>query len=86
MLSCRVVLFIANDQVYVAVIDGEGYGSIVGQQGGGVTAMDTSSAGGGIMRGGIYHPSAAPCGGTDPQVRCKTSYQVIKSPIYSDKG
>ena len=49
----------------VAVIDGEGYsmGTPRGQQ---VTAMETSS-GGGIMRGGIYHPSAAPAI-TDPQV------------------
>lgn len=50
----------------LAVIDGEGYnmgGAPRGQQ---VTAMETSS-GGGIMRGGIYHPTAAP-GITDPQV------------------
>lgn len=43
------------------MIDGEGYSSgasTVGRQQL-VTAMDTSP-GGGIMRGGIYHPSAVP--------------------------
>lgn len=57
-----------------AVIDGEGYtmgGAPRGQQ---VTAMETSS-GGGIMRGGIYHPSAAP-GITDPQVSNSGSVKV----------
>nr|XP_045592377.1 histone deacetylase 4-like isoform X2 [Procambarus clarkii] len=50
------------------VIDGEGYGpgaSSMGRQQQ-VTAMDTSS-GGGIMRGGIYHPNAVP-NVNDPQV------------------
>ncbi|KAK4328764.1 hypothetical protein Pmani_000854 [Petrolisthes manimaculis] len=42
------------------VIDGEGYSS-------GVTAMDTSPGAGGIMRGGIYHPT--PPHITDQQVR-----------------
>lgn len=58
----------------VSVIDGEGYhmgGPARGQQ---VTAMETSS-GGGIMRGGIYHPSAASAI-TDPQV---SSVRVILS-------
>lgn len=58
-----------------AVIDGEGYsmgGAPRGQQ---VTAMETSS-GGGIMRGGIYHPSAAPAI-TDPQVSgCDSSAYI----------
>ncbi|XP_069940162.1 histone deacetylase 9 isoform X4 [Cherax quadricarinatus] len=51
------------------VIDGEGYGpaaSSMGRQQQ-VTAMDTSS-GGGIMRGGIYHPNAVP-NMNDTQVR-----------------
>ncbi|KAK3853688.1 hypothetical protein Pcinc_039779 [Petrolisthes cinctipes] len=43
------------------VIDGEGYSS-------GVTAMDTSPGAGGIMRGGIYHPTP-PHTITDQQVR-----------------
>ncbi|XP_050714789.1 histone deacetylase 4-like isoform X9 [Eriocheir sinensis] len=59
------------------VIDGEGYsmgGAARGQQ---VTAMETSS-GGGIMRGGIYHPSAATAI-TDPQVRTSRSRPLSRT-------
>lgn len=58
------------------VIDGEGYsmGTPRGQQ---VTAMETSS-GGGIMRGGIYHPNAAPAI-TDPQVRSSRSRPLSRT-------
>lgn len=65
------VLFIANNSdptkvlsnflfLFFLVIDGEGYN-------GGVTAMDTSPGAGGIMRGGIYHPTP-PHNITDQQV------------------
>lgn len=60
------------------VIDGEGYGMAGATRVQQVTAMETSS-GGGIMRGGIYHPSAAAPGITDPQGRASRSRPLSRT-------